>query len=102
MAERMHACRPHDEVQTGCKQRRHQQINHQHKGVRRLHCDHWQRQQQQAQRCHRDEIGLARTPQGLLLHAHVAAWGLGPPQQTPGACHQHHCHHQKLDHQRQF
>ena len=102
VAKRMHAGRPHDEVQTGRKQRRHQQVNHQHGGVGRLRREDGQSQQQNAQRSHCDKIRLAGRAQWLFLHTHIAAGSLRAPEQTPGTCHQHHGHHQKFHHQSQL
>jgi hypothetical protein len=59
--ERMHARRPHDEVQAGCKQGRHQQINHQHRGVRRTGGHDGQRRQSQPQHGGRHKVAAGGT-----------------------------------------
>ena len=102
MAEGVHARRPHDEVKAGRKQRCDQQVDQQHRGVRRLRREHRCCCQQQAQHGSRHQVGLAWPTQRLLLHAHVAAGCLRPAEQAPRAPDQHHRHHQKIHYQSQL
>ena len=99
MAKGVHARRPHDEVQAGRKQGRNQQINQQHRGVRRTRGKPRHDHQHQAQQGRSHQVGFTGRAQRLLTQAHIPTRGLRFAQQAPRTPYQHDGHHHKVHHQ---
>jgi hypothetical protein len=102
VAERVHAGRPHDEVQARGEQRGNQQVDQQHRGVGRVGREQRHRHEHHAERGDQPQVALARAAQRLLGHADVAARRLRPAEQAPRTPHQHDRHHDEVDHQREL
>ena len=103
MAKTVHAARPKDEVQTGCKQCGNKNIGQQHGAVTAsLTGKHGQQHQPRHQR-HPCRTGTTpRRAQRQLMLTTRARQRLRLAQQAPGAPDQHHGHDEKLHHQRKF
>ena len=102
MAERMHAARPHDEMQRGREDHRDQHVDAEDQQIRRA-----LRQQRQAQqqRQHRGAERLQRGVAGRIGSSGSAierTGALRAAEQAVGPRDQHHRHHQEFGDQREL